>query len=312
MKKIAILGECMIELNGEPFGRMRQTYGGDSLNTATYLARVSRREQFEISYVSALGKDKLSLGMLAHWRNDGINTDCVLLDEKRQPGLYLIQLDEKGERTFLYWRNQSAARYLLQHEGYTEVLARLATADMIYLSGISLAILPENDRTLLIRQLGNLKKAGVKIAFDSNYRPALWDSFQQTQACYQALLPLVDLALVTFDDEQSLWRDENVQQTISRLVQLGVGTVVVKSGEHGAVFYHNGETQQVATEVVQRVVDTTSAGDAFNAGFLNGYLQQKSLVDCCRQGNKLAGIVIQHKGAIIDKTATQHFIREFN
>ncbi|ABR74831.1 sugar kinase [Actinobacillus succinogenes] len=312
MKKIAILGECMIELNGKPFGQMRQTYGGDTLNTATYLARVTRKDQVDISYVSVLGKDNLSLAMLAHWQDDGINTDCVLLDQKRQPGLYLIQLDDKGERTFLYWRSQSAARYLLQHEGYAEVLTKLATVDMIYLSGISLAILPENDRTLLIKQLKNLKKTGVKIAFDSNYRPALWDNLQQTQACYQALLSLVDLALVTFDDEQSLWQDENVQQTISRLAGLGIDTIVVKSGEDGAVFYHNGETQQVVTEIVRQVVDTTSAGDAFNAGFLNGYLQQKSLFESCQRGNKLAGIVIQHKGAIIDKEATKHLIREFN
>ncbi|WP_256710612.1 PfkB family carbohydrate kinase, partial [Mannheimia haemolytica] len=55
MKKLAILGECMIELNGEPFGEMHQTYGGDSLNTATYLARVSSPEQIEVRYISALG-----------------------------------------------------------------------------------------------------------------------------------------------------------------------------------------------------------------------------------------------------------------
>lgn len=118
MKKLAILGECMIELNGEPFGEMHQTYGGDSLNTATYLARVSSPEQIEVRYISALGTDKLSQGMLAAWQVDNINTDFVLRDEHRQPGLYLIQLDKQGERTFLYWRNQSAARYLLQHPGY--------------------------------------------------------------------------------------------------------------------------------------------------------------------------------------------------
>ncbi|HHW7568352.1 TPA: PfkB family carbohydrate kinase, partial [Mannheimia haemolytica] len=125
MKKLAILGECMIELNGEPFGEMHQTYGGDSLNTATYLARVSSPEQIEVRYLSALGTDKLSQGMLAAWQADNINTDFVLRDEYRQPGLYLIQLDKQGERTFLYWRNQSAARYLLQHPDYSKALSAL-------------------------------------------------------------------------------------------------------------------------------------------------------------------------------------------
>ncbi|MEG9531908.1 PfkB family carbohydrate kinase, partial [Mannheimia indoligenes] len=101
MNKLAIIGECMIELNGEPFGNMRQTYGGDSLNTATYLARVSSPEQIEVRYISALGTDKLSQRMLEAWQADNINTQFVLRDEHRQPGLYLIQLDKFGERTFL-------------------------------------------------------------------------------------------------------------------------------------------------------------------------------------------------------------------
>ena len=69
---------------------------------------------------------------------------------------------------------------------------------------------------------------------------------------------------------------------------------------------------QVIPEPILNVVDTTSAGDSFNAGFLNGYLRNKPLETCCQQGNRIAGIVIQHKGAIIDKVATSHLQSEFN
>ncbi|UKH18556.1 sugar kinase [Actinobacillus pleuropneumoniae] len=312
MKKLALLGECMIELNGEPFGQMRQTYGGDTLNTATYLARVSTPEQIQVCYVSALGTDKLSQGMLAYWQADGIDTQWVLKDEQRSPGLYLIQLDKQGERTFLYWRNQSAARYLLQHSNFPQVLSELDSVDMIYLSGISLAILPENDRKLLITSLAKLKQAGVEIAFDSNFRPKLWESLEQAQACYRELLPLVDVALVTFDDEAMLWRDEDEQQTIARLSAYGIAKIIVKQGSRGAVVCEHLQQTFVPTIPVEHVVDTTSAGDSFNAGFLAGYLQGKPLAVCCRQGNQLAGIVIQHKGAIIDKSATAHLFAQFN
>ncbi|WP_040977016.1 sugar kinase [Necropsobacter massiliensis] len=313
MKKIAIIGECMIELNGEPFGTMRQTYGGDTLNTATYLARISPTQQLDIRYVSALGTDKLSQGMLEHWQADNINTALVLRDGQRQPGLYLIQLDPQGERTFLYWRNQSAARYLLQHQDYPQISAQLEKVDMIYLSGISLAILPPPDRITLINRLKQLAQQGVEIAFDSNYRPNLWASLAETQQIYTALFPAVSLALVTFDDEQAVWQDEHPQHTVRRLKNAGVNSVVVKQGKCGAFFSSfNGEEQQIHTDAVANVVDTTSAGDAFNAGFLNGYLQNKPLAHCCRQGNALAGVVIQHKGAIIDSAATAHFIDEFN
>lgn len=311
MKKLAIIGECMIELNGEPFGNMYQTYGGDSLNTATYLARISSSNEIEVRYLSALGTDKLSQGMLEAWQADNINTDLVLRDENRQPGLYLIQLDKQGERTFLYWRNQSAARYLLQHPDYPKALSALQEIDMVYLSGISLAILPSEDRLTLINQLAELKKQGVKIAFDSNYRPKLWESEQSAQKNYANLLKLVDLALVTFDDEHLLWDDSDEQATLTRLAQYGIETIVVKQGSQGATVQVNGEQTFVPTIPVENVVDTTSAGDSFNAGFLNGYLLGKDLTTCCQQGNQLAGIVIQHKGAIIDKSATAHLKQQF-
>ncbi|NBI43281.1 sugar kinase [[Haemophilus] felis] len=310
MKKIAILGECMIELNGSPFSQMWQTYGGDTLNTATYLARVSSREHIQVRYVSALGIDKLSEGMLTRWQADGINTDWVLRDEKRQAGLYLIQLDAQGERTFLYWRNQSAARYLLQHVDYPKISEKLAEMDMLYLSGISLAILPENDRTLLLERLAQLSQQGVEIIFDSNYRPALWENAEKTREIYTALLPYVSVALITFDDEQALWLDKNEQETIARLKAAGVKNVVVKMGKCGAIFEDfAGRQQQIPTQAVENVVDSTSAGDAFNAGFLAGYLQGKDFSLCCQQGNQLAGRVIQHKGAIISPEAMQdlHF-----
>lgn len=313
MKKIAIIGECMIELNGEPFGNMWQTYGGDTLNTATYLSRASSPKDIEVHYISAMGADKLSQQMIQHWQQDQIHTDSVLIDPNRQAGLYLIQLDKFGERTFLYWRSESAARYLLQHPDYPQVQDKLAEMDMIYLSGISLAILPDADRYALIEQLKQLAAQGVKIAFDSNYRPKLWESVAKTQEIYTALYPLVHLALVTFDDEQALWGDNDPAQSVQRLRELGVKNIVLKQGKEGALFCdEQGNQQNVATTPVTNVVDTTSAGDAFNAGFLNGYLRDKLPQQCCQQGNQVAGIVIQHKGAIIDKNATAHLIDQFN
>lgn len=314
MKKIAFIGECMIELNGKPFGEMWQSYGGDTLNSATYLSRISSSNEIQVHYVSALGSDNLSKQMLQHWQADNIETKWVLQDEQHQPGLYLIQLDAQGERTFLYWRNQSAAHYMVQHPDFSNVLSELQQVDMIYLSGISLAILSKNDRTFLIEQLAKLAKKGVEIAFDSNFRPKLWYSLEEAQDCYSRLLPIVNLALVTFDDEQLLWGDEDEQATLARLHQIGISKVIVKCGKNGAIFSDSSSAQygQAIPEPVLNVVDTTSAGDSFNAGFLNGYLRNKKLDVCCQQGNCVAGIVIQHKGAIIDKCATSHLQSEFN
>lgn len=295
-KRIAIVGECMIELNGKPFGEMQQTYGGDTLNTAVYLARIAN-DIVQVSYISVLGEDRLSIEMRRRWQAEGVNTDWVLSDSQHQPGLYLIQLDEHGERTFLYWRNDSAARYLVQHPSFEQVKATLTQFDAIYLSGISLAILPSDDREILINALIESK---VPLIFDGNYRPKLWDSREQTQQCYQQLLSNTQLALMTFDDEQALWDDVSPEITIARLQSAGVKEIVLKLGAEGARYVGNGQDVLVPTQKIDNIVDTTAAGDSFNAGFLQAYLQGEPPKTCCMVGNYLAGIVIQHRGAIID------------
>ncbi|MEL0607253.1 sugar kinase [Vibrio echinoideorum] len=324
MKHIAIIGECMIELNGKPFGSMHQTFGGDTLNAAVYLSRGCEanlnKDDIKVSYVTALGADPISKGMLERWQQEGMSTDLVLQDSQRTPGLYLIQLDDAGERTFLYWRNQSAARYLLQHPDFNQIKQALRNVDMVFLSGITLAILPKQDRIELLNILVELKTQGIEIAFDSNFRPALWpqDENQAVKNSYQAMYTLTDLALVTFDDEQLIWGDTSPEQTIERLTKLGVKRCIVKLGADGCLIQDTttqGDINQdfgtasapraVPTQPIDSVVDTTSAGDSFNGGFLSAYLAGEDLITSCQRGNTMAGVVIQHRGAIIAKELTQ-------
>ena len=313
MTHIAILGECMIELNGKPFGEMVQTFGGDTLNAAVYLCRAAQTQcgaGIKTSFVTAMGCDPLSDGMIARWQAEGVSTDMVLRDPGRTPGLYLIQLDDAGERTFLYWRNQSAARYLLQHPDFGRIQDGLHKVDALMLSGISLAILPEADRAALLQLLASLQKAGVEIAFDSNFRPALWpreDGLKTVKDCYAAVYAATDLALVTFDDEQLIWGDKTPEETLARLQGQGVRRAVVKLGVDGCLvqdFTASKGAKAVPTQPVQTVVDTTSAGDSFNGGFLSAHLAGASMEEAAARGNALAGIVIAHRGAIIPRAAT--------
>ncbi|MCG9554300.1 sugar kinase [Vibrio sp. Isolate31] len=313
MSHIAIIGECMIELNGAPFGTMQQSYGGDTLNAAVYLNRsaTSNVEQtgnpsIRTSYVTALGSDAISQQMLERWQSEGISTDLVVIDEKRSPGLYLIQLDDEGERTFLYWRNNSAARYLVQHPNFDEICQSLNDVDMIFFSGISLAILPQSDQIKLLEFIQKLRSRGVTIAFDSNYRSKLWESENATKESYQLGYQITDIALVTFDDEQQLWGDQTPQDTIDRLHRLGVKTIIIKLGAEGCLVSETPEKAPslIKTTPVETVIDSTSAGDSFNGGFLSCYLSGGSVEQACRKGNALARLVIQHHGAIIPKSIT--------
>ena len=302
MKRIAIVGECLIELNGAPFGTLHQTFGGDSLNTALYLARLSGKAVV-VNYVTALGTDAFSDGMLSRWAAEGIDTGLVLRDATRLPGLYMIQIDAHGERTFLYWRDQSAARYLFQHPQFETVSAQLAGVDWVFVTGISLAILPVEDRRKLVALLAGLAQRGVGIAFDTNYRPRLWSSPEVAREVVASVLPHAKLVFATYDDEQQLWGDASPQITLQRLFAAGASQVILKLGAEGCLFGDGHDVIHVPTLPVA-ATDTTAAGDAFNAAFLAALLSGHDAHSCCRAGNTLAGIVIQHKGAIIPAAAT--------
>ncbi|MDT0602522.1 sugar kinase [Thalassotalea castellviae] len=302
-KKLAIIGECMIELSGQPFSPMMQNYGGDTINTAIYTSMLCN-DTIDTHYVTSMGTDPLSEAIINKWQAHGVNTDFVLANADKQAGLYMIQNDANGERTFQYWRNDSAAKYLIKHEKFIGVLKSLNQFDAVYLSGISLAILSEEDCNLLLSYLAKLKANGVKFIYDSNYRPSLWTSKVHCETVNNKAYNLADLALVTFDDEALLWQDSSIEESRDRLHKLGVTTLVIKDGANGCQYSelnHNNEiiVFKYSTVAADKVVDTTAAGDSFNAGFLSQWLQGNSIEQSAQCGNALARQVIQQKGAIV-------------
>lgn len=293
----------MVELSGQPFSTMQQNYGGDSINTAIYLKKLAA-QSIKVNYVTAMGSDPLSQALIEKWQQQQLNTEYVLINSNKQPGLYMIQNDSSGERTFQYWRNDSAAKYLLTHPEFSNVLSMLNTVDAIYLSGISLAILPEQDCNALLTHLEELAAKGIKIIYDSNYRPALWSNKNHCQLINAKVYALADLALVTLDDENELWGDVSLTNCTQRLHKQGAKQLVIKTGEDGCQYSKSNAdksitVEQFSTTQIAKVVDTTAAGDSFNAGFLAFWLTDSPISQCALAGNLLAGQVIQQKGAIV-------------
>lgn len=296
--KVAVIGECMIELSESKTDLVRH-FGGDTLNTAVYLTRAN--PELAVHYVTAMGTDAISGAMMAEWQREGVHTDLVQRLDHKLPGLYLIETDEQGERTFHYWRSDAAARYWLQGPEVNPVCQQLRGFDYLYLSGISLAILSPADRVTLLEQLAQCRAAGVKIAFDNNYRPRLWESKEAAQQTYSAMLALTDIAFLTLDDEFSLWGDHQEAQTLARTQALGVDELVIKRGAEPCLIAQGDRQKEVPAMSLAReqVIDTTAAGDSFSAGYLAKRLARASASEAASYAHLLASIVIQHRGAII-------------
>jgi 2-dehydro-3-deoxygluconokinase len=294
--KVASLGECMIEFSQGHDGSFRRGFGGDTLNTALYLARLG----IDTSYVTALGDDALSEEMLTAWRSEAIKTDFVIRASGRLPGLYMIERDARGERTFLYWRDRAPAREFFERADQAQ-LDRLAQFDWLYLSGISLSLYGDAGRARLRELLAVVRKNGGKVAFDGNYRPRGWNDVATARRAFTEILPLIDLALPTFEDEQALFGEENLDQCIVRYHASGVSEIVVKRGPHGCVIVAGGDRTEVPPPHVVEPVDTTAAGDSFNAGYLAARINGASPRDAAMVGHRLAGAVIQSPGAVIPR-----------
>ena len=228
--RVGLIGECMVELQRQADGGMRQSFGGDTLNTAVYLSRLCGAEDIAVDYLTALGDDPMSQAMRARWREDGVGDGHVRVLVDRLPGLYMIQTDAEGERSFLYWRGESAARYCFDGPGAEQLLAILGDYHTLYLSGISLAILTVEGRERLLAALRQARSRGTRIVFDNNYRPRLWPGAAEARKHYEALLGLVDIALVTWEDDVAVFGFATPEQLFSHYAGLGVGEVVIKRG----------------------------------------------------------------------------------
>lgn len=306
INRVAVIGECMIELQKYE-ALYKPTFGGDTLNTALYLSRLIKAKGITVSYLTGLGKDPFSKQMLQAWQVENINTEFVAISENKLPGLYTIETTASGERSFYYWRNDSAAKYWLRDYTLTQLITMFSQHQLIYLSGISLAILPQDCRDILINVLTQCKKENIMIAFDNNYRPSLWESVDIARDMYTKIMRLANLVFLTFDDEKALYGDENEQQSIQRAQKNNVAEIVIKRGENDTYVITPNEFIIANVTKVSQVVDTTAAGDSFSAGYLAKRLTGGTIKEAALTGNTLAGTVIQYPGAIIPIHAMPSF-----
>ena len=156
MTRVACIGECMIELKQADGGLYSRGYGGDTLNTAVYLARLGAG----VDYITALGDNSLSDEMIAGWAAEGVGTTRVLRLPGKLPGIYMIQTDEKGERRFFHWRDNSAARSLMDLPDTSDILRSLMSYDVVYLSAITLSLYNAAGQARLFEALERARANG--------------------------------------------------------------------------------------------------------------------------------------------------------
>jgi len=294
MRRMLCIGECMLEMAPSQGGLYQAGFAGDTFNTAWY-ARKLADAQVDIAYMTAIGEDDASRQLEAFIRAAGITPEFTYRKD-RTIGLYMISL-QNGERSFSYWRGQSAARTLADD---LETLPSVQSGDLVYFSGITLAVLPHEGRAKLFAAIKSARANGAKVAFDPNLRPRLWTSTDEMRETIMQGAACADIVLPSFEDEAEWFSDADSEACAARYTAAGAAVVVVKNGPGALCLLHLGEITHLATTPVTNVVDSTAAGDAFNAGFLVAFENGATVQDAAGEGCHLASKVIQQRGALAE------------
>ena len=295
-KTFLAIGECMIEMAVLENGDFRQGFAGDTLNTAWYVRACLPKADWDVSYFTRLGEDLYSAKMKSFFEENGLDTRHIATDATRRPGLYLIDI-KHGERSFTYWRDQSAAKLLADDEARLQ--QALDAADIIYFSGITLAILSPERRQAFLAKIASARKAGKTTVFDPNIRPRLWETTEALKHYTMMAAASAEISLPSFDDEATLFGDIDLAACAERYRAAGCGLVVVKNG--GGPMLAVDETRSNPFDGFEKVqpVDTTGAGDSFNGGFLSAWATGADIETAIHRAHNVSLQVIQHRGALM-------------
>jgi 2-dehydro-3-deoxygluconokinase len=294
------VGEVLIELARGADGRFALSCGGDTFNTAVYLARAG----LDVAFAAAVGDDPYSDSIVALAAAEGVSSDLILRIPGRLPALSLAENGRSGERSVRAWREGAPAGELFELADWMRIAESLTTARLIYFSGITLSLYSTNGLGRFLAVLEVARQQGAKVAFDGNFRPRGWKGdLARTRTVFIEALKRVDIALPTFDDEAVLWGDPSPEATVARLQAFGIGEIVVKNGPSSALVATGGTQEFVPVPEVLVPVDVTAAGDGFNAGYLAARLSGLDPAQAVGAAHRLAGNVIRHPGALMPRTA---------
>lgn len=295
-QRLLSIGECMMELSPAAGGLLRPAFAGDTFNTAWYARRILPKT-YGIDYFTTIGSDRVSASLIGFMHEENIGIRHVQVMPGGRLGLYMIDVDEDGERSFQYWRAGSAAIRLADDPA--KLRAAIEQAGVIHFSGITLAILPPEGRETLLAELRRAKASGATVSFDPNLRPGLWESRDLMRETCREAARAATIAFPGHDEERDSLGIETADAVLARYLDLGVSTVVVKRGSGGALLHAADETIAIPAAPAGRVVDTTAAGDSFAGTFLAGLMIGETPERSARKAAVVAAQVIGRYGALV-------------
>jgi 2-dehydro-3-deoxygluconokinase len=292
MADLLCMGEPMLEFNQlppQPDGAVHylEGHGGDTSNAAVAAAR----QGASAGYITAIGEDAPGDSFMAMWAREGVDTATVRRTDRALTGVYFVTHDARGHHFLHYRANSPAALYApadLPRDA-------IATARILFVSGISQGISnAAADAVFAAIELAN--EHGVKVAYDTNYRPRLWPP-ARAAAVMHAAIAQADYVFPGLEDALVLTGLSDPDEILNFYLSLGCPVVVLKMAEQGAYLADGEHRVRIAGHKV-KVVDATGAGDAFCGSFLARILAGDTAENAARYANAAAALKCTGYGAV--------------
>ena len=301
MIDITTIGEILIDLTQS--GKTEQGIpkfdanpGGAPANLAVAAARLGARTAF----IGRVGNDSFGDYLKRCLAENGVDVRGMSVDEKARTTLAVVALDERGERTFSFYRDPSADVNLSMEHVPMELLG---STKVLHFGSVSLTAEPA--RTATLEAAKTAKASGAYVSYDPNYRASLWPDEETAVGNMTEPLSMVDILKVSDEELPLLTGCTDPEKGSARLTDQGVRLVLVTLGAHGAFYRFDGHTGHVPGVPCQ-VGDTNGSGDTFFGAALSQLVKLDSLdqltVPELRRilafANKAASITTSRHGAI--------------
>ena len=292
---VCSIGEAMIEISNIKNSLYNQSFAGDTLNFCNYLDK----KKLNAFFLSAIGKSEINQSLLDFVKSKNISTKYIKQINQFEIGLYLIKNKDNGEKQFFYWRDESAAKQYFNNIDFLNLYKELKNFDYIYFSGITLSIIHISKLNNFIKLLNLLKSKKIKIVFDFNIRPSRWNK-KNLNIFLDSVLKFVDICFLSGED-MNYWKNKNDIKSYEQIVRKYKlkHSIFRKNAKFTYVFLN--KTRYVfKNKLLKTVVDTSGAGDGFNAAYLSNFIVNNDPVLALKAGSSLGSKIVMKKGAIVD------------
>lgn len=307
MSKVWVTGDAVVDLIPDGDAHYLKCPGGAPANVAVAIARLGGNSAF----FGRVGNDPLGRFMQHTLSQEHVDCQHLILDDDQRTSTVIVDLDDRGERSFTFMVKPSADQFLQP----TDIPAFHA-GDWLHVCSIALANEPSRSSTF--EAIQRIKQAGGFFSFDPNLREEVWANPEQLTNVVIRAVALADVVKFSEDELMLLTGTHSIELGLQALAPLALPLVVITQGAKGALVVTSSSQTLVSGKVV-KPVDTTGAGDAFVGGLLyqlsvsEHWQSNDAITQAIHLAHGCGALATTQKGAMTalpDLATLQHFLNE--